>query len=132
MSISDLNVLLVEDDQNVAITLHNMLMEMGVSNVYDATNGVEALDLFHEAPDSISLVICDWNMPEKTGIEVLEEIRRTNDNMPFLMVTARADEASVLKAKECNVSAYICKPFSYDELKKKVNHIIDHWSVCAD
>lgn len=129
MSVHDLNILLVEDDQNVATTVRNMLMEFGVSNVYSATNGVEALDLLREVPDTISFVICDWNMPKKTGIEVLEEVRRNYSNMPFLMVSARADKESVVRAKNSNVSAYICKPFSYGELQKKLNYIIDHCLV---
>ncbi len=129
MSINDLNILLVEDDKNVIATLRSMLMEYGVSNVFDATNGEEALELLREAPDTISFVICDWNMPKVTGIEVLEEVRKTNPEMPFLMVTARADKESVIKAKENNVSAYICKPFTYGQLKKKVNFVINSWLI---
>jgi two-component system chemotaxis response regulator CheY len=127
MNTHDLNVLLVEDDQNVSMTLRSMLIEFGISNVYDAVNGEEALALLQEAKEDISLVVCDWNMPKVTGIEVLEAIRKTSPEMPFLMVTARADKSSVLAAKEHNVSVYICKPFSYGEFKKKMNYIVNHW-----
>ena len=129
MGINHLNVLLVEDDQNVSNTVRNMLMEMGVSNVYDAEDGKGALELLREAPEDISLVICDWNMPNVTGIEVLDAIRETNPELPFLMITARADRDSVLEAKKYNVSAYICKPFSYGELRKKVDYAISRWVI---
>jgi len=126
MIIYDLGVLLVEDDLTVCNTLRCMLQEMGVTNIYEANDGNHALALLDQRPDNISMTICDWNMAGKTGIELLQEIRVDYPELPFLMVTARADEASVLQAKELCVTGYIRKPFSYDCLQKKISNIVSH------
>jgi CheY-like chemotaxis protein len=49
-------------------------------------------------PDFINLIICDWNMPGLSGIQFLQKLRLDGVQIPFLMLTARADQASVLAA----------------------------------
>lgn len=120
MKADNVTVLLVEDDQNVRSTLKAMLREMGVSQVFQAGDGQEALKYFDANPDGVDMVICDWNMPHKTGIEFLREIRQVYPDMPFLMITARADKESIIAAKSAQVTAYIRKPFTFDELKDKI------------
>jgi len=59
-------------------------------------------------------------MPRMTGLDLLKQVRMTNPEMPFLMVTARGTIDSVMAAKKSGVSAYVVKPFSPAELEQKV------------
>jgi len=122
MKMDNIKVLLVDDDHNVLITLKAMLVDLGITRIFEAKDGKEALDFIDTGARSVSLdlILCDWNMPKKTGFEFLREIRQTYPHIPFLMVTARADESSVQDAVDAGVSAYLRKPFSLDELNKKI------------
>lgn len=120
MDLSSITVLIVEDEANVRFTIRAMLMEMGIEAVSEATSGEQALSVLASAPNDFRLILCDWNMPGMKGIDFLREVRKTYPIMSFIMITARADESSILEAKDANVTAYIRKPFSMNELKSKI------------
>lgn len=122
----NLHILIVEDDSTVQMTLKMMLSEMGflLANISTASNGAQALKLIDEATKAYDLIISDWNMPQKTGIDILREVRQSHPHMPFLMVTARADKDSILDAKNNAVTAYIRKPVTFDEIRSKIFSIL--------
>ncbi len=132
IKLNEIGVLLVEDDQNVRMSIKAMLQEIGITNIHEASDGQKALAKLDELSEreengqdeTISLIICDWNMPHKTGIEFLREVRQIHPEMPFLMVTARSDHESVTAAKENKVTGYIRKPFSFEDISKKVATIL--------
>jgi DNA-binding response OmpR family regulator len=66
------------------------------------------------------LIICDWSMPGISGMEVCKQVRAAKSDLPFLMVTGRNDTHSRMVAEAFGVSAYISKPFAYQELKEKL------------
>jgi two-component system, chemotaxis family, chemotaxis protein CheY len=101
-----------------------MLSEMGVTQVFEAKDGREALSLIDEAPDMVDMVICDWNMPRITGIDLLRQVRSVNPDLPFLMLTGRKDMESIVEAKTSGVSAYIAKPFSQAQLEVKMRVLL--------
>ena len=109
----------------------NMLKDFGLTQVYTAKNGVEALDFMGiaDGDEAVDVILCDWNMPRLSGLDVLKQIRTCDPDLPFLMITGNADKDSVVEAKTYGVTGYIKKPFSADQLRKKLNHvarIIDH------
>ena len=122
-ALSRLRVLLVDDERAVVKLLESMLREMGVSQVYGASNGAEALDFLTTCPDVINLVIADWNMPVMSGIQLLQHLRTKDPAMPFVMVTGRATAESVNEAKSLQVTAYVRKPFSQEEVLRKLEAI---------
>ena len=124
LNLSDVTVLVVEDDRNVGSTIKSMLIEMGITDIMEANDGKQALEIIESAMGGLSLIICDWNMPRKSGLELLREVRQVNSGLPFLMITARADADSIIAAKESNVTGYIRKPFSFNDLETKVISII--------
>jgi CheY-like chemotaxis protein len=65
-------------------------------------------------------VLADWNMPVMDGNELLRQIRSADPDIPFIMITGRADRNSILEAKNSGVSSYIAKPFSVEHLEKKL------------
>lgn len=118
--LEELRVLIVEDQHEARQMVRHMLMEFGITQIYEAANGREALNFMDEAFDLVNFIICDWNMPEMSGIELLRQMRSVYCDLPFLMITGRGDKASVLEAKIGGVSAYIAKPFSTDQLEAKM------------
>jgi two-component system chemotaxis response regulator CheY len=119
-----LRVLIVEDDPLTMATLKAMMEEMGAEDIYEASDGIAADIFIKEAALMIDFIICDWNMPNKTGFEFLKGLRKIYTDLPFLMVTARADENSVADARKAGVNGYICKPFRYEQLEHKVKSIL--------
>lgn len=128
---SELKILLVEDQAEARSMLKNMLMELGVTQVFEAPNGREALKFIDSAMDLISLIICDWNMPTMTGVEFLRQLRTVYPDVPFLMITGRSDLESVVEAKSSGVTGYIRKPFSVLQLETKLRVILKKQASAA-
>ncbi|MDH5722053.1 MAG: response regulator [Alphaproteobacteria bacterium] len=121
---SKIKILVVDDQNEARAMIKNMLTEMGVTQVFEAPDGRQALAFIDTAFDFVDLIICDWNMPGLTGVELLRQLRTVYTDVPFLMVTGRSDMASVSEAKSSGVTAYICKPFSADQLETKLRIVI--------
>ena len=121
IELKDLRVLVVEDSFQTIALIRTMLSDFGITQIYTAKDGKEALDFLGTCDELIDVVMCDWNMPRMSGLEVLRQVRTVDPDMPFLMVTGAADPESVLAAKSNGVTAYIAKPFSANVLKKKLN-----------
>lgn len=113
-------ILIVDDDTYVRHVLSSMLRKAGFIYVRDVMDAKQALALLDDNAYCVDLIISDWNMPHKSGFDFLREIRTTHPYLPFIMVTSRFDESSILSAKNIGVSSYLRKPFSADELHRKV------------
>lgn len=119
-----MRMLIVDDQADARGLLRNMLSELGVTQIYEASSGREALSFIDVAPDMIDLIICDWNMPHMTGVDLLKQLRSVYTNVPFLMITGRKDMSSIIEAKASGVTAYIGKPFSPAQLEVKLRVIM--------
>lgn len=119
-NVEDFKVLVVEDQPEARAMVKNMLAEMGVNQIFESADGKEAMSFLDMAPDLVNLVLCDWNMPGMTGVELLRQLRSVDTSMPFLMVTGRSDLDSVMEAKTSGVTGYISKPFSVRQLEAKL------------
>lgn len=117
-------VMIVDDDQTMRMLIRRMLTRMRIGTLIEATDGQQALQQLELAPTRCDLVICDWNMPGMSGIELFGRVRALQPDLPFLMLTGRADSSSVIAAKKAGVPAYIVKPISPEELKVKVSHLL--------
>jgi CheY-like chemotaxis protein len=92
--------------------------------VEEAINGRKAqLQLKRNTFD---LILCDWEMPEMSGIELLSWVRKEHEKQdtPFIMVTSRGDKENVVEAVKAGVSDYIGKPFSNEKLLSKVIKVL--------
>lgn len=119
-SLEKLKVLIVEDQMEARSMLRAMLGSMGITQVFEAKDGRKALSFMDDAMDMIDMIICDWNMPEMDGVELLRQLRSVDTTTPFLMITGRCDKDSVAEAINGGVSGYIRKPFSPDQLEVKL------------
>lgn len=88
--------------------------------IEEAVNGRKAQQFL--ARQSVDLILCDWEMPELSGIELLTWCREQEGlkTTPFIMVTSRGDKDNVVQAIQAGVSDFIGKPFSNDQLVSKV------------
>ena len=100
IDMSNLTILVVDDEVALTRLVRMMLKDLNVTQVYTAKDGKDALVLLGEMQESIDIVICDWNMPQVNGLELLKQIRTVDPELPFLMLTARADMSSVKEARD--------------------------------
>ena len=92
--------------------------------IEDAVNGRRAQSLLKST--SFDLVLCDWEMPEMSGLELLKWFRSEEKyaQTPFMMVTSRGDKGHVVEAVQAGVSEYIGKPFSNEQLLTKLTKLV--------
>jgi two-component system chemotaxis response regulator CheY len=117
------SVLVVDDFKMTIRIVHNLLRQIGFSDLDEAANGAEALGKLRSK--SYDLIISDWNMEPMTGIELLRAVRadRTLAQTPFIMITAESKTENVIAAKQAGANNFIVKPFSAEKLGDKVSAI---------
>jgi DNA-binding response OmpR family regulator len=111
-------VAILEDDRSQAYVLRHCLTSAGhAPDVFD--RGQSLLDaLKHETFD---LLLLDWNVPDVTGIQILDHLRNTlRSNMPAMLLTSRQDEQDIVHALAQGADDYICKPLRPRELLARV------------
>lgn len=120
ISLENLKILIVEDNAQAALLLRRVLGALGVHQIYRAADGREAQKFLNETKDQVDLIICDWEMPHMTGLELLQQVRTVYADMPFMMLTGNAEADSVKAAIKFGVNAYIKKPFSPQQLTENL------------
>lgn len=118
------NILFIDDEEELAILEKENLEELGY-NVTAITGSVEALNLFKENPGHFDLIITDHTMPFITGLELIEEIKKTCPSMPFILTTGFGDLISEEKAHEIGIKKLIMKPFKLYELADVISRILN-------
>jgi CheY-like chemotaxis protein len=122
--LQDLKVLIVEDNPQAAKLLKKVLGGLGIHQAFCSADGREAQQFLDAADDMVDLIICDWEMPNMTGIELLRQVRRYYPNMPFIMLTGNADIDSVKAAARYQVNGYIKKPYSPQQIADSLTTLI--------
>jgi two-component system, chemotaxis family, chemotaxis protein CheY len=112
-------VLVADDSGTMRAIIVRSLNSLGVSDVVQAEDGAKAVELFQ--PGVFDLVLTDWNMPGKTGLEVIQEIRKVDANVPVIMITTESDKARVVQAIQAGVTDFVVKPFDSKVLREKLN-----------
>jgi two-component system, chemotaxis family, chemotaxis protein CheY len=125
MAQKDFCILVVDDFPIMRGIIRRMLTKrFGLNNILEAEDGVIAWDVLSR--ERVDLVICDWNMPNMTGIALLKKIRADKrlQDLPFVMVTAEGKKENVIEATKEGVTGYIIKPFTAKDLGKKLKLIL--------
>ena len=119
----DIKILVVDDMATMRRIIKGLLEQLGFKNIDEAEDGKVALQKLKTG--NYDFVITDWNMPNMTGLELVQEIRKDPDlkHLPVLMVTAEAKKENVLLAIKAGVNNYIVKPFTAEVLKEKIEKI---------
>jgi two-component system, chemotaxis family, chemotaxis protein CheY len=115
-------ILVVDDMMTMRKLVIKACKTMGFSSFEEAADGRLGWEKLNQTDPPIELVICDWNMPNATGLDLLRRIRSDSrfKTLPFILVTAEADRAQVIEAVQAGVSNYVVKPFTPDQLKEKL------------
>ncbi|MFO7818289.1 MAG: chemotaxis response regulator CheY [Thermodesulfobacteriota bacterium] len=121
----NMRVLIVDDFSTMRRIIKNIMRQLGYNNIVEADDGTTAWDTLNK--DKIDFIVSDWNMPKMTGIELLRKVRASEEfaDMPFLMVTAEAQQENIIEAVQAKVSNYIVKPFTAETLGQKIDKIFE-------
>jgi len=119
-------ILLVEDDRNLGIVIHDYL-EMSDYKVMLAKNGLEGLDEFKKG--SYSLILLGVMLPLASGFSIAQEIRKTDCETPIIFMTAKTLKEDRLKGFKLGSDDYITKPFSTEELRLRINTVLRRTQV---
>lgn len=118
------NILVVDDDKEIVKAIEIYLKKENY-NIIKAYDGEQALEKINK--NEIQLVILDIMMPNKDGIETLEEIRK-NKNIPVIMLSAKSEDIDKINGLNTGADDYITKPFNPIELIARVNALIRRYT----
>ncbi|MDD2357368.1 MAG: response regulator transcription factor [Thiovulaceae bacterium] len=116
-----MNILIVEDDLLNADLIEKLLCKEGFE-VDVATSFIDALACIDQRV--YDLIILDWNLPDKSGYELLEELRSLLIDAQVLMLSANDGVEYRVKALNGGADDYLCKPYSHVELLARVNSLL--------
>lgn len=125
---ADMKILVVDDMSTMRKIIKNMLTQIGFTNITEADDGATAwplIELAIKEGKPYEFILSDWNMPQLNGLDLLKKVRATPglEKLPFLMITAEAEQGNVVIAVKAGVSNFIVKPFSAQVLKEKIDKI---------
>jgi two-component system, response regulator YesN len=113
-------ILVVEDDRVVRETV-----SLSLSDAYDvkqASTGAEAVEILRREP--VAAVVLDYRLPDRTGLEVLRDMKSERPEVPIVMMTGYGSESICAAALKLGVRDYFPKPFSVFELGRSIRHIL--------
>jgi two-component system chemotaxis response regulator CheY len=113
-------ILIVDDAASMRTLTKAILREAGFTHIFDAPGGEEALLMMRKI--KINLVVCDWNMPGMTGLELYKAVKDDGKLVapPWIMLTSSSEGDKVKEAIMAGITSYIVKPFKPDNLVKQV------------
>lgn len=125
------SILLVEDDPGDVVLIREALADHKVANALSVvSDGVEAMEFLrregeHVGADRPGLMLLDLNLPRKSGIEVLAEVKSDPDlsTIPVVVLTTSEAEEDVLRSYQQHANAYVAKPVDFERFKQIVRQI---------
>ena len=115
-------ILVVDDDQAVCEIVSLSLRDD--HDVRQATTGAEALGIVRREP--VALILLDYRLPDRTGLQLLGEIKSARPDVPVIMVTGYGSEAVCASAFKLGIRDYFFKPFSVFALRRSVRQVLSN------
>ena len=121
---NETKILVVDDVASMRHVTKSILLIADYTNVQQAKDGEEALGILQN--ETFDLIICDWEMPNMSGLELLIEIKKNEKtkDTPFLMLTSNTDELKVGIALKEGANDYVIKPIQPSVLLEKINNCL--------
>ena len=118
------DILIVDDSKAMRMIVKRTLRQAGFDghSVTEASNGREALDLIQSKVPQV--VLCDWNMPEMTGIELLQELTSAGINVKFFFITSESSDEMRSTAREAGAISLITKPFTAENFQQVLGGVL--------
>ena len=124
-NLSQLRVLLVEDQDRVRRMMKDVLTGFGISQIYEYQDAEKALQFLSRSYDFIDVVLCDLELGGKMdGFALLKVVRDANMDVSFVVISGRSDAEAITRAKEKGVDGYILKPFSPEQVEVKLRIVL--------
>jgi len=119
---TQIKVLIVDDDELISSILKVILQSIGIHNIESAADGLKAISMLYDANPVYDLVLCDWHMPIKNGLDVHNAMRAAERYMDtcFILVTAVTEAKQIREAIDEGVDDYIVKPIEEQKIIKKI------------
>ena len=117
-----LKILLADDEEDIIEVVQDRLEACGFT-VTTAATGLEALKKL--SVEKFDGVFLDVKMPEMTGIEVLEEIRKTDKLLPVIILTSSTSRDAAVASIAKGANEFVLKPFEWEELKEKIEKVFN-------
>ncbi|MDX1964929.1 MAG: response regulator [Pirellulales bacterium] len=111
-------ILVADDSGTMRKIIIRSLNALGFTDIVEAADGCQACSLFGE--QGFDMVLTDWNMPGKSGLEVVKAIRAAGSKIPVVLITTEGEKSRVLEAIQAGVSDYLVKPFEAEALRAKL------------
>jgi DNA-binding NtrC family response regulator len=116
--------ILIAEDQDTARASLSQLLHAEGFKVYDAPNGLKAIELIDEL--DVDLILTDIMMPGADGLAVLRHAREHAPKTLVMLMTAHATFESAIEALQLGAQDYVLKPLNFDEVLRKIHHLIEH------
>ena len=122
------NILIVDDMEPMRRAVRGVLRELGYQNVVDASSvsqAIQVLETGSAVGREIQLILSDWMMPGKTGLEFLKFVRATEQyaKLPFILVTSESQHGQIIDAIQAGVSSYVVKPINISQVESKLKAV---------
>jgi two-component system chemotaxis response regulator CheY len=110
------------DDSAIIRKIIRSGVELLDYELVEAADGMEALTILEQSGEEILLILLDWNMPGMDGLVFLEKVKNTAalKHIPIMMVTTESEKENIIRAIQAGAINYLVKPFTIEELMKKV------------
>ena len=121
----DTKIIIVDDYEQMRRVMRGCLRELGLTNIIEAENGLQALDKIKN--EAVEFVISDLNMPKMDGLELLNQIRSSSElkHLPMMLVTAESERSVLIQAIKAGVNNYVVKPFNAEIMALKIKTIFN-------
>lgn len=116
-----MKILLIEDDKDV-VSLLKLSLKKEVFTVDSANDGSRGLFLFQT--NTYDLLIVDYNLPKKNGLDLITEVRKENKDIKIIVLTIENGQNTKKKMFDLGVDDYITKPFIYEELLARIKAVM--------
>jgi len=125
----DYNILVIDDEAAQRDVLTGYLKKKGYK-IFSASSGKEGIETART--NSVDIILSDFKMPDLNGIEVLENVKKLNPEISFVIVTAYGTVENAVKAMRLGAFDYISKPVDLDELDLMIERIIEHKNLKSE
>jgi DNA-binding NtrC family response regulator len=113
------------DDEEILVQVgREMLGGLGYE-VVGLSSSLDALELFWSQPSRFDLVITDMTMPNMTGAELFQEIRKIRPGMPFIICSGFSEAMTREKAQALGISEFIQKPIAFQQIAPAIRRVLD-------
>jgi len=117
-----MKIMLVDDSKTMRHIQKSVLIQLGYSDVVEACDGQEAMDLLETTTPDLLLV--DWGMPNMDGLSLVKAFRQSDTLTPVIMVASEPNKSHVAEAIKAGADNYVVKPFTPDLLSQRIQETL--------